>query len=144
MWLFGFVPFGIFRFLLLFLVENHGMLLKKLSSIPSFLAGDATLIREWLHPEKDGVHLPYSIAFAELEPGAASLPHRLRGSSEVYIVIEGAGIAHLDGQPQPLQSGELLLIPAGAEQFIENTGTGHLRFICIVAPAWRSDDEVVF
>lgn len=64
------------------------MLFKKLEDITPFIAGDATLLREWLHPKNDEVELPYSLAFAEVAPGAASLPHTLQTSTEVYIVLE--------------------------------------------------------
>ncbi len=120
------------------------MLIKSLTQLESFTAADATTIREWLHPAKDGLDLSYSVAHAEVAPGKASLPHALRASSEVYILLEGEGIMHIDGEQRPVGAGDLVLIPAGARQFIENTGAHNLRFICIVSPAWRSDDEIVF
>lgn len=120
------------------------MLKKSLSDLESFIAGDATIIREWLHPQNDGVDLGYSIAFAEVNPGAASLRHILKTSSEIYIILEGEGIAHVGGETQAVKRGDLVLIPAGEKQFIENTGTDNLRFICVVSPPWSRDDEVVF
>lgn len=120
------------------------MLKKSLSDLESFVAGDATIIREWLHPKHDKIDLAYSIAFAEVHPGAASLRHILETSSEIYIILEGEGIAHVGSETQAVKQGDLVLIPAGEEQFIENTGTDNLRFICVVSPPWRSDDEVVF
>ncbi len=120
------------------------MLLKSLAQLEPFIAGDATIIREWLHPKNDRVELAYSVAFAEVEPGKASLPHALHNSSEVYIIIEGEGMVHIGEEKQFVKSGDLVLIPAGAKQFIENTSTHNLRFICIVSPPWRSDDEVIF
>lgn len=120
------------------------MLKKSLSDIESFIAGDETIIREWLHPKNDRVDISYSIAFAEVSPGTASLRHILKTSSEVYIILEGEGIAHIGGETQAVKRGDLVLIPAGKEQFIENTGTDNLRFICVVSPPWSKDDEVVF
>ncbi|MDX1939762.1 MAG: cupin domain-containing protein [Saprospiraceae bacterium] len=120
------------------------MLIKSLSQIESFIAGDKTIIREWLHPKNDSVEIAYSVAFAEVEPGNASLPHTLNNSSELYIILEGEGLMHIDQETQIVRNGDLIFIPAGAEQFIENTSEHNLRFICIVSPPWRSDDEVVF
>ncbi len=119
------------------------MLFKKLEDITPFIAGDATLLREWLHPKNDEVELPYSLAFAEVAPGAASLPHTLQTSTEVYIVLEGEGIAHIGDQIQRIHAGELIVIPAGAKQFIENTGVPTLKFLCIVSPPWAKKDEIV-
>lgn len=120
------------------------MLFKNLDTLPAFTAGDATLIREWLHPKNDAVDLPYSLAFAELEPGAASLPHILQTRTEVYLVLEGTGMAYVDEKAQPIQKNDLLLIPAGVEQYVENVGDSTLKFICVVSPPWSKEDEVVY
>lgn len=120
------------------------MIFRNLYAIPAFTAGDHTLIREWLHPKNDAIDLPYSIAFAVLEPGNASLPHVLEDRTEVYLILQGSGVAYVGGQKQPVQANDLLLIPAGAEQYVENTGAEQLQFICIVSPPWASDAEVVY
>jgi mannose-6-phosphate isomerase-like protein (cupin superfamily) len=116
---------------------------KNIFSLPSFTAGDETIIRELLHPKNDPVPLGYSLAHAEVPPGAASLPHRLHGRSETYLLLEGEGQAYIDGQAYDLQKDELLYIPAGAEQYIRNTGAGVLRFLCIVDPPWSAETEEV-
>ena len=119
------------------------MLKKSLHQIPAFTAGDATQIREWLHPKNDALDLPYSIAFAELESGSSSLPHILQTRTEVYLVLEGEGLAYVGGQAQTMQPNDLILIPAGVEQYVENTGDSTLKFICIVSPPWAKEDEFV-
>jgi len=30
-----------------------------------------------------------------------------------------------------------------SEQYIENTGSGNLQFLCIVEPAWKPEDEII-
>lgn len=120
------------------------MIKKSIAEVPSFTAGDDTLIREVLHPKNEGVPMSYSLAHAELAPGKASLPHRLLERSEVYIILEGEGTAYVDGQAASLKTGDVLFIPAGAEQYLENTGSGIVRFLCIVDPAWSKDTEEVF
>ena len=120
------------------------MLFKSLDQIQSFIAGDETIIKEWLHPKNDAVDTNYSLAFAEVEPGKSSLPHALKTSSEAYIILEGQGVAHVDDELQAVQPGDLVLIPAGAKQYIENTGSGNLRFLCFVSPPWNKDEEIVF
>jgi mannose-6-phosphate isomerase-like protein (cupin superfamily) len=55
--------------------------------------------------------LPYSIAHAILEPGAASLPHRLKTSSEVYFILEGEGEMHIDSEQAKVVTGQAILIP---------------------------------
>ena len=119
------------------------MIKKTIADITPFTAGDDTLIREVLHPKNEGVPMAYSLAHAELESGKASLPHRLLDRSEVYIILEGEGTAYVDGQAAVLRAGDVLFIPAGAEQYLDNTGTATIRFLCIVDPAWSKDTEIV-
>ncbi|MCB0596726.1 MAG: cupin domain-containing protein [Lewinellaceae bacterium] len=117
------------------------MIKKTLQNIESFTAGDDTLIREVLHPKNDGLSLGYSLAFATLEPGQASLPHVLLSSSEVYVIQKGRGRAYIEEETADANPGEVLFIPAGARQYIENTGEEALEFWCIVSPPWSGEDE---
>ncbi len=119
------------------------MLLKWINQVPAFTAGDETRIREVLHPKNENLDLPYSLAHASLEPEEHSLPHRLRSSTEVYIVLEGRGLVLCDEEQRKLEPGAVVLIPPGAEQQVLNTGTTTLRFLCIVSPPWRAEDERV-
>ena len=63
------------------------MLIKDIQQIPSFLAGDHTVLKEILHPKNDDVDIGYSIAYASLDAGKKSVPHQLK-SSEVYIIFQ--------------------------------------------------------
>lgn len=119
------------------------MIKKSIFAIPPFMAGDHTLIREVLHPKNEAVPMSYSLAHAELEAGKASLPHRLMERSEVYIILEGEGTAYVDGQATHLKTGDVLFIPAGAEQYLDNTGAQRVHFLCIVDPAWSGESEIV-
>lgn len=119
------------------------MFIKSIKDTPSFLAGDHTQIREILHPNNDPIPLNYSLAHATVGVGAASLPHILKRSSEVYVILQGEGEMYIDGQTAPLKTGDLLYVPAGANQHIVNTGTVELQFLCIVDPPWAEQDEEV-
>jgi mannose-6-phosphate isomerase-like protein (cupin superfamily) len=120
------------------------MLIKSIQSSPYFQASDQTTICELLHPARDGLDLPYSIAHAVLRPSAASLPHMLRESSEVYFILEGQGIMQIDGESASVERGQAIYIPPGSRQHIQNTGTDDLKFLCIVYPMWRKEDEQIF
>jgi mannose-6-phosphate isomerase-like protein (cupin superfamily) len=119
------------------------MIYKHIDEVPAFVAGDATHIREVLHPKNDGNDLLYSLAHATLEPGAASLPHTIKERSEAYIITEGHGTAYVGGKAMVLSPGVVVLIPAGVEQFVRNEGSGPLRFWCIVSPPWQADQEEI-
>ena len=73
------------------------MLTRSLSDCKEILAGDNTLLRELLHPVRNGAAIRYSLAHAKLPRSTASLPHRLK-TSEVYYFISGQGRMHVDGE----------------------------------------------
>jgi mannose-6-phosphate isomerase-like protein (cupin superfamily) len=50
---------------------------------------------------------------------------------------------HIDDEHAPVREGQIVLIPPGSRQFIGNTGTVDLVFLCIVAPKWQPDDEIL-
>jgi len=118
------------------------VLTRSLSDCKEILAGDNTLLRELLHPVRNGAAIRYSLAHAKLARGTASLPHRLK-TSEVYYFISGQGRMHVDGEATPVGPEQVLYVPPGAVQHVENTGTDELVFLCIVDPAWRAEDEEV-
>lgn len=108
-----------------------------------FLAGDATHLREILHPDKMDIALRYSLAHAVVKPGKTSFKHALK-TSEIYIILEGKGRMVVDKEAQEVSQGHVVYIPPNAVQCIENIGTEDLIFYCIVDPAWREEDEIVF
>lgn len=118
------------------------MFVKDLNDCEEFIAGDATILRELLHPDKAPLELRYSLAHAVLPPGKESTPHSLK-TSEVYYILEGMGRMHINNETADVRAGHAVYIPPSAIQHIENTGPSDLKFICIVDPAWRKEDEVV-
>jgi len=119
------------------------MLVRKLSQCPEFVAGDETLLRELLHPDKQPIAIHYSLAHAIVAPGQTSKPHALK-TAEVYYILSGTGEMQIDAESQTVEPGDAIYIPPNARQFIHNPGSVPLVFICIVDPAWRQEDETVY
>jgi mannose-6-phosphate isomerase-like protein (cupin superfamily) len=119
------------------------MLIQKLLNCPEFIAGDSTILRELLHPEKQEVNLRYSLAHAILPIGETSQLHSLT-TSEVYYILSGKGEMYIDDEVQEITSGDAVYIPPNAKQSLKNIGDEPIVFICIVDPAWRKEDETVY
>lgn len=119
------------------------MFIQKLNACTEFMAGDGTLLRELLHPDKQPLELRYSLAHATVPVGKTSTPHSLT-TSEVYYILSGTGEMNIDGETQTVEPGDAVYIPPHAKQFIRNSGTEPLIFICLVDPAWRKEDETVY
>jgi mannose-6-phosphate isomerase-like protein (cupin superfamily) len=118
------------------------MLIKDLQDCEEFIAGDHTILRELLHPAKSDIKLRYSLAHAVVKPGEVSLAHRLK-TSEVYYILEGEGIMYIDNESANVHHGHAIYIPPDSRQYIKNTGNSDLKFLCIVDPAWRNEDEEI-
>jgi mannose-6-phosphate isomerase-like protein (cupin superfamily) len=119
------------------------MFFRDLKDCEEVFAGDNTILRQLLHPDKADLDIHYSLAHAVLHPGKASQSHRLK-TSEVYYILEGEGIIHINDEFEKVHAGLLIYIPPHAKQWIENIGTSDLTFLCIVDPAWRAENEEVF
>jgi mannose-6-phosphate isomerase-like protein (cupin superfamily) len=119
------------------------VLIQKLNACTEFIAGDATILRELLHPDKQPLKLNYSLAHAVVPIGQTSTPHSLK-TSEVYYILSGQGEMHIDDELEIVEPGDAVYIPPNAKQFIHNCGVEPLVFICIVEPAWRQQDETVY
>ncbi len=119
------------------------MLVRKLSECEEFVAGDHTLLRELLHPDKQAIALRYSLAHAILPVGQTSTPHSLK-TSEVYYILSGVGEMHINDEVQRIEPGDAVYIPPNAVQFLKNIGDEAIVFLCIVDPAWRKEDETVY
>ena len=118
------------------------MFVKRLEECREFIAGDDSNLREFLHPGKSNLEIRYSLAHARVGAGQKTRPHRLH-SSEVYYIIDGNGVMHVDEEAVKVGPNCAIHIPPRAVQSIENTGNGDLVFLCIVDPAWRPEDEEI-
>lgn len=113
------------------------MLIKSMADCAPYTANDGCQIREVLHPAQDPIALPYSLAVAEVVAGAQTYRHRLQ-QAEVYYVLEGKGLMHIDLEARDVRTGDAIFIPAGALQWIENVGPMNLRFLALVSPPWSA------
>jgi mannose-6-phosphate isomerase-like protein (cupin superfamily) len=121
---------------------NKGMLIRQLKDCPEFIAGDACHLRELLNAKTDDRAYRYSLAHATVKAGTRTKPHALK-TSEVYYILEGKGLMHVDCEIAEVGPGAVIDIPPHAVQSIESTGKTDLVFLCIVDPAWCPEDEEI-
>lgn len=118
------------------------MLIKDLKTCKYFKTLDETFICELLHPDNENqLNMDFSMAYAILKPGESSKPHRMNSSLEVYYILTGTGLMHIENESATVKSGQAIHIPPKARQWIENTGDSDLKFLCLVSPPWKADDE---
>jgi mannose-6-phosphate isomerase-like protein (cupin superfamily) len=119
------------------------MIIKDLKNCNYALVQDKTILCEFLHPERESnqLEMDYSIAHAIIREGQSSTPHCLDHSSEVYFILEGRGRMYIDDDQQVITTGQAVYIPPGALQWIKNIGETDLKFLCIVSPPWRAEND---
>ena len=118
------------------------MIIHDVKDSEKIIGEEGTIISDLINPlhMKNGIR--YSISHATLPSGKSSKPHKMK-TTEVYYVLEGEGIMHINNESKKVNSGQAIYIPPTSTQYIENTGKSDLKFLCIVDPAWKKQDEVI-
>ena len=84
-----------------------------------------------------------SIARARVEPHVTTALHRLEGTVERYVILEGTGMVEIaGGAPERVAAGDVIVIPAGVSQRVTNSGDGDLVFLALCTPRFRPQSYV--
>ena len=118
------------------------MSIQKNSEIPSMDGAEGTKIKQYFHPHNTLNGVRFSLAQFTIKQGKKSLLHKLQ-SSEIYYILDGVGTLRINDESFSVKKDDSVYVPPMTEQVIENTGTTDLRFLCIVDPAWKAEDETI-
>ncbi len=81
-----------------------------------------------------------SIARARVAAGVTTRWHRLKGTTERYVILEGQGRVEVDDSPpQEVGPGDVVLIPPLCRQRITNLGNHDLVFLALCTPRFRPE-----
>ncbi|MFT3784422.1 MAG: cupin domain-containing protein [Nibricoccus sp.] len=107
-------------------------------SSPEFFTSERCFITELSNSANDP---DASIARARVEPGVTTRWHRLRGTAERYVILEGSGRVEVGHLPaQNVGPGNVVVIPPFCRQRIANTGAVSLVFLAICTPRFRPEN----
>ncbi len=110
--------------------------------INSIDGNEGTQIKQYFHPDSHLEDIDYSLAQFTLESGKRSKLHKML-SSEVYYILEGEGMIHIDGKTFNVKKNDSAYVPPNSKQYIKNLGKDDLKFLCIVQPGWNANDEIL-
>ena len=100
-------------------------------SRPEFFTSEGCFITELHNTESDPA---VSIARARVEPGVATALHVV-AVEERYLIEQGQGLVTVgDRAPFPVAPGDVIRIPAGVPQRIQNLSPRDLIFLCVCTP----------
>jgi mannose-6-phosphate isomerase-like protein (cupin superfamily) len=109
--------------------------IKKFDPAAEYFFDEGCFITELSNTTDD---LALSIARARVEPGQTTQWHYLRGVTERYVILEGTGKVEVgDLEAQLVTTGDIVIIPPGERQRIENTGEGSLIFLALCTPRFE-------
>jgi mannose-6-phosphate isomerase-like protein (cupin superfamily) len=84
-----------------------------------------------------GIDPAVSVARARVEPGVVTALHVVT-VEERYLIEQGEGLMTVgDRPPFPVQPGDVVRIPAGVAQRIENRSSADLIFLCVCTPRFE-------
>jgi len=76
-----------------------------------------------------------SIARARVAPGVTTRWHRLKDTTERYVILEGQGSVEVgDAPPAAVGPGDVVVIPPMCRQRITNVGSIDLLFLAVCTP----------
>ena len=111
-------------------------LIKDAANLPRFRASDGCNLAEVIHPQNDATAPGLSLARASLGPQQSTSPHLL-DFVEIYYVISGHGLMHLNGRPVEVGPDACVYVPPHTKQWLENTDpVQDIVFLCICHPAY--------
>ena len=85
-----------------------------------------------------------TIGTAEIAPGASEVGARHHHADhEVYYVIAGTGLVHLDGVEHPIEPGSVVFVPGDTPHFVRNTGEDTIKLLYAFAVDSFSDVHYV-
>ena len=118
------------------------MIIRNLKSSKKITGKEGAIIYDILNPQHVENGIRYSMAYVFLPRGKSTLLHTMK-TSEVYYILEGKGILHIDNTFNKVNTGDVIFISPNSKQYIENVDNSDLKFLCIVDPAWRKEDEII-
>ena len=106
--------------------------IRRAADTAEFYIDERCHIAEWSNTPDDP---ELSIARARVAPGVTTRWHRLRGTVERYVILEGRGRVEVGQLPaHDVGPGDVVIIPAGCRQRIANTGAQDLLFLALCTP----------
>ena len=110
---------------------------KRVDATAEFYTPERCYIRELSNTPDDP---EVSIARARVGPGVTTRWHRVVGTAERYVILEGKGLVEVGTlAAQEVGAGDVVLIPPSSAQRISNIGGKDLIFLAICSPRFRAE-----
>jgi mannose-6-phosphate isomerase-like protein (cupin superfamily) len=75
-----------------------------------------------------------SVTWLEVPVGAEQTLRSHEEAEQAYVVVRGAGTMSVAGDTQPVEEGDLILVPPATDHSIANNGDGELACVSVQSP----------
>jgi|SRR5215469_8892239 len=118
-------------------MSSDAVVIRHVRESDEFMTPEGCSILESWNSEADSA---VSIARARVKAGVTTKLHRVHGLTERYLIISGSGIATIgNAKSERVGPGDVVVIPPGVTQKIENDGYVDLVFYCVCSPRFTQD-----
>jgi mannose-6-phosphate isomerase-like protein (cupin superfamily) len=93
------------------------------------------LVSHFLLDRRGVPDTPLAVTWVDVAPGGHQVIHH-HPETQVYVIIRGGGIMHVDGTERPVAAGDLVYIPSDALHGIQNNGDDVLSYVSAATPAF--------
>lgn len=100
---------------------------------------EGCFIEEWSNDEQ---HPDCSIAQARVEAGVTTNLHKLKNTTERYIVLQGSGRVTVGEKQWHVTAKDVVVIPADTPQSIQNLEQNDLVFLAVCHPRFEPENYI--
>lgn len=118
------------------------MEVRSIKTVNSYITKDGSEIFELFHPNNSAVE-NMSLAIARVDSGKATIKHKHIKSQEIYYILKGRGIMHIESESTVVKEGDCIFIPPGSAHWIENISGEELLILCASSPAYSHEDTIL-
>ncbi len=112
---------------------------EQIPSAPVQMEGSSGCRIRVLIGQEDGAP-SFSMRQFEVAPGGHTPRHSHAYEHEVFV-LEGMGVVVEENCEHPLRPGTVVYVPPGVLHQFRNTGSGPLRFLCLIPHPLRGTDS---
>jgi mannose-6-phosphate isomerase-like protein (cupin superfamily) len=77
---------------------------------------------------------PVTVILESWDVAGSQPPNSHPASTELFLFLQGKGIANCDGAEVAVKAGDTLVLPATSVHFIRNTGEGRMYSVTLMSP----------
>lgn len=105
--------------------------------VEEYFFKEGCFIEEWLNSENDA---ELSVAQVRVEPGVTTHLHSLTETVERYVILHGSARVMVGEEQWHVTAKDVVTIPAGTPQRIQNLEQTDLVFLAICTPRFQPEN----